>query len=64
MLSDEQKVAKQMVSLINKLDLDLEMVGKQIAQIQPKTFYNRFVLVAEAAVDEMEKTNEFDTLQY
>lgn len=58
MLSEEQLVAKKMLSLVNKLDIDLEMVGKAIAQTHPRTFYNRFVLVAEAAVDEMEKQND------
>lgn len=58
MLSEEQIVAKKMLSLVNKLDLDLEMVGKSIAHTHPRTFYNRFVLVAEAAVDEMEKQND------
>lgn len=64
MLSEEQKTAKQMMKLLNKLDLDLEMVGRQIAHIHPTTFYNRFVIVAEAAVDEKEDRNARDGIHY
>lgn len=62
MLSEEQKTAKKMLQLLNRLDLDLEMVGRQIAQTTPSTYYNRFVIVAEAAVEEKEDAR--NTISY
>lgn len=53
-LSEEQKVAVKVTDLLNDVTLDLDLVGKYIAQRQPRTFYNRMILVAESAVEEIE----------
>ena len=57
-LSEEAKVAKNLSKLLSDVNLDLDEVGKYLAQIRPLTNYNRLVLVAEAAVEEQE--NEYE----
>jgi hypothetical protein len=56
-LSEEAKVAKSIGKLISDVNLDLDEVGKYLGQLKPMTNYNRMILVAEAAVDEVEKEN-------
>ena len=57
--SEEGKVAIKIVNLLNKVDLDLDRVGIEIARIEPKIHYNRMLLVTEAAIEEVKngKTN-------
>ena len=54
-LAVEAKVAKSIGALVNDVTLDLDEVGKYLAHIQPRTSYNRVLLVAEAAAEEVEK---------
>jgi hypothetical protein len=56
--SDEEKLAERIVRHLDSATLDLDRVGLEIARLEPKTLYNRFILVAEAAVEEQEKQNE------
>lgn len=56
-LSEEAKVAKSIGKLISDVNLDLDEVGKYLGQLRPMTNYNRMILVAEAAVDEVENNN-------
>jgi hypothetical protein len=60
----EDKVAEKITNLLNDVTLDLEEVGKVIANGQMTLSYNRLVLIAESAVEEKERTYErqFDTL--
>jgi hypothetical protein len=62
--SRETKVAEKIAGLVDSVDLDLDRVGIELARIQPKTFYNRALLVMESAVEEQEKQSgkQFDTL--
>jgi hypothetical protein len=55
--SEEAKLADKLTKQLSAFDLDLERVGIEIARIRPFALYNRFIIVAEAAVDEMEKHN-------
>ena len=43
--------------MVNVADLDLDEVGKTIANASSTLLYNRFILVAESAVEEKEKAN-------
>ena len=43
--------------MVNVADLDLDEVGKTIANASSTLLYNRFILVAESAVEEKEKGN-------
>jgi hypothetical protein len=54
-LTNEQKIAVKLTNLLDSVSLDLDRVGIEIARLRPSTFYNRLILVAEAAVDEKER---------
>ncbi len=56
-LTKEQKVAIKIGEMVNDVTLDLEEVGRTIANAQPTITYNRFILVAETAVEEKENGN-------
>lgn len=53
-LTKEQRIAKQIVDLTNDVTLDLDDVGKTIANAHPTMSYNRLILIAESAVEEKE----------
>lgn len=55
--SREEKVAEQIVQLIEPISINLDEVGRNIARMQ-NVHYNRVLLVAEAA--EWEKQNAYD----
>lgn len=57
-LSDEQKMAVKIVRLLNSdVTMNLDLVGKYIAQIKPSTGYNRLQIVTEAALEEREPSD-------
>jgi D-alanyl-D-alanine dipeptidase len=55
LITEEEKVAKRLATIISDVRLDLDEVGIHLAQITPTTSYNRLMLIAEAA--EFEKEN-------
>lgn len=55
-LTKEQKVAQKISELVNDVTIDLEEIGKTIANAHPAITYNRIILVAEAAVEEKENS--------
>lgn len=61
-LTKEQKVAQKISELVNDVTIDLEEIGKTIANAHPSITYNRVILVAEAAVEE--KENSGNTIYY
>ena len=62
--TDEGKVALKIAKLVDSATLNLDQVGVELARLVPRTYYNRIMIVAEAAVDEQEKISgrQFDTL--
>lgn len=54
-MSNEEAVAKQIGNLTDKVTLNLDEVGKHLARMKPHTYYNRLMIIAEAAEWEMEK---------
>lgn len=56
-LTKEQKIAKKITELVNDVTLDLDEVGKTIANAHPTITYNRVILLAEAAVEEKQNAN-------
>jgi len=48
-LTEEEKVALKISTIISDLRLDLEMVGIYLAIIVPSVAYNRFIQIAESA---------------
>lgn len=53
-ITKEQKIAKNLATMANDLDLDLERVGIEIARLRPMVTYNRLMIIAEAAAYEQE----------
>ena len=51
----EEKVAKQIENITSDLRLDLDLIGKYLANASPTITYNRLLLIAESA--EFEKEN-------
>jgi hypothetical protein len=52
--TEEQKTAEMIANKLDKVTLNLDEVGRYIASM-PNLFYNRIMLVAEAAEHEKEK---------
>jgi hypothetical protein len=54
-LTEEEKAAKKIATLVNDITLDLDSVGIYLARYSPTISYNRLMLIAESA--EFEKEN-------
>jgi len=61
-LTKEQRIAKQIVEVTNDVTLDLDDIGRAIANAHPTMSYNRLILIAESAVDEKQNTHSHLTL--
>ena len=55
--TNESKIALKIANLIDSSTLDLDRVGIELARLAPTTYYNRLILIAEAAVEEQENIN-------
>jgi hypothetical protein len=51
-LTKDQVVAKRIAEMVSDVTLDLDEVGKALANAHPTIIYNRVMLLAEAAVEE------------
>lgn len=56
-ITEEEKVANKMGSIISDLRVDLELVGEYLAKSQPYVVYNRLQVIAESAKETKEGTN-------
>lgn len=56
-LTEEEKVAKNIGDVVSDLRVDLERVGEYIANSQPYVVYNRLQVIAESAKETKEGTN-------
>jgi molybdopterin converting factor small subunit len=56
-MTEEEKVAKNIGDVVSDLRVDLERVGEYIANSQPYVVYNRIQVIAEAAKETKEGTN-------
>lgn len=54
-LTNEEKAAKKIATVVNDITLDLDFVGVYLARSEPTISYNRLMLIAESA--EFEKEN-------
>jgi hypothetical protein len=54
-LTPEEKVAKNIENITSDLRLDLDLIGRYLANASPTITYNRLLLIAESA--EFEKEN-------
>jgi hypothetical protein len=53
-LTPEEKVAKQIENITSDLRIDLDLVGRYLANSSPTISYNRLLLIAESAEFEKE----------
>jgi hypothetical protein len=53
--TNEEKAVGVIAKLLASLDLDIEMVGRYLAQNVSRVVYNRFITIAESAEYEQEK---------
>lgn len=56
-MTEEEKVAKNIGDVVSDLRVDLERVGEYIATSQPNVVYNRIQVIAESAKETKEGTN-------
>lgn len=55
-LSDEQKMALKITKLVNSdVTMNLDLVGKYLHHIRPRTGFNRLQIITEAALEEKDK---------
>jgi phage regulator Rha-like protein len=53
-MTNEEKIAQNIGKAVSDLTLDIEAVGKYLAQNVPSISYNRLIVIAEAAEAEKE----------
>ena len=59
-LTDEEKAAKKLATILNDLTLDIEQVGRYFARNQRNVSYHRLVEVAESAQYEKEMSDTYN----
>jgi len=47
-ITDEEKVAKQLTTILSDVRIDLDMVGYYLVQISPNVIYNRLMVIADS----------------
>jgi len=60
-LTPEEKVAKQIENITSDLRIDLDLVGRYLANISPTISYNRLMIIAESAEFEKESIDVRNT---
>ena len=56
-VTEEEKVANKIGTMVSDLRVDLESVGEYLAKSQPYVVYNRLQVIAESAKETKEGTN-------
>lgn len=59
-LTEEEKTAKRLETVLADLRVDLEMVGRYLARTGSTLVYNRLITVAESAQFEKETAHDRD----
>lgn len=54
-ITKEERVAKSLIELVNDFTLDLDQVGRYVAEQSPSVLYNRLDVVADSARDKKEE---------
>jgi hypothetical protein len=53
--TDEERIAKQLYSLLSDVNLDIEQVGRYLGRNAPNVSFKRLMVVAESAEYEREQ---------
>jgi hypothetical protein len=62
LITNEEKVAKQLTTMLSDIRIDLDLVGYYLVQLSPNVIYNRLMVVADSA--EEAKENQHNDHQY
>ncbi len=54
-ITKEERVAKSLIELVNDFTLDLDQVGRYVAEQSPSVLYNRLDVVADSAREKKEE---------
>lgn len=55
--TEEEKVAIKLSKIVNDVSLDLDDVGRYLAELAPTISYNRLILIAESAIERKENND-------
>lgn len=53
-ITNEEKVAKQLTTILSDIRVDLDMVGYHLVQLSPNVIYNRLMVIADSAEEAKE----------
>lgn len=53
----EEQIANQIAKLVNDVTIDIDEVGRYLADAIPTVSYNRILIMTEAAIDKKERDN-------
>lgn len=56
-ITEAERVALKLSKIVNDVTLDLDDVGRYLADLSPTISYNRLILIAEAAIERKEMNN-------
>jgi hypothetical protein len=62
LITNEERVAKQLTTMLSDIRIDLDLVGYYLVQLSPNVIYNRLMVVADSA--EEAKGNQHNDHQY
>lgn len=57
-ITNEEKVARKLIELVNDFTLDLDTVGRYVAEQSPSVLYNRLDVVTDSAQSTKEEMYE------
>lgn len=57
-MTNEEKAAKKIITVVNDFTLDLEAVGRYLAESASAVLYNRTLVVIESAINVKENDND------
>lgn len=53
-ITNEEKVAKQLTNILSDIRVDLDLVGYYLVQLSPNVIYNRLMVIADSAEEAKE----------
>lgn len=54
-ITEEEKVAKKLTTVLADLRLDIDMVGYYLVQLSPNVIYNRLIILTDSAQEAKEQ---------
>lgn len=60
--SDNERVAKKILNIINNWELDEHSIGEYLARLAPLNLFTRFQIMANSAILERRRISETDVI--